>query len=91
MRVKRTLELPEDARKIAVASIRRHFKDDLELEIGDLKASLVLGFVLSELGPSLYNMGLADARAFFAERAEDIGAMSLEEFTYWPAASRRRS
>jgi uncharacterized protein (DUF2164 family) len=90
MRGKRTLELPGDARKQAIASIRRHFQDELGQDIGDLKASLVLEFVLKEIGPSIYNLGLADAKAFFADRAEDVAALSLEEFTYWPAASRRR-
>ena len=90
MRAKRKLTLPDDARKLAIASIRRHFKEELDQEVGDLKATLVLDFVLAELGPTLYNMGVADAKAFFAERTEDLGALSLEEFTYWPAASRRR-
>jgi uncharacterized protein (DUF2164 family) len=90
MRGKRTLELPGDARKQAIASIRRHFQDELGQDIEDLKASLVLDFVLKEIGPSIYNLGLADAKAFLADRAEDVAALSLEEFTYWPAASRRR-
>ena len=28
--------------------------------------------------------------AFFADRTEDLNALSLEEFTYWPTATRRR-
>lgn len=91
MRNKRTLELTGDARKVAIASIRRPFQGELDREIGDLKSSLVLDFVLAELGPSMYNIGVADAKAFFAERTEDLNALSLEEFTYWPSASRRRA
>ena len=91
MRVQRKLTLPDEARKLAIASIRRHFRDELDQDVGDLKATLVLDFFLAELGPSFYNMGVADAKAFFSERTEDLGALSLEEFTYWPAASRRRS
>jgi len=91
MRAKRKLTLADDARKLAIASFRRHFKEELDQEVGDLKATLVLDFLLAELGPSLYNMGVADAKAFFAERTEDLGALSLDEFIYSPAASRRRS
>ena len=90
MRDKRTLELTGDARKQSIASIRRHFLEELGQDIRDLKASLVLDFMLTEIGPSIYNIGLADAKAFFADRTEDLSALSLEEFTYWPAASRRR-
>ena len=91
MRNKRTLELAADARKLAIASLRRHFQEDLDHDIGDLKAALVLDFMLAELGPSIYNMGVADAKAFFADRTEDLNALSLEEFTYWPSATRRRA
>ena len=65
-------------------------RDELDQEIGDLKAAIVLDFVVAELGPSVYNMGVVDAKVFFAERSEDRTALSLEEFTYWPAVSRRR-
>jgi uncharacterized protein (DUF2164 family) len=91
MRSKRTLELTSDARKLSLASIRRHFQEDLDQDIGDLKASLVLDFFLAELGPSVYNMGVADAKKFIADRTEDLGALSLEEFAHWPSASRRRA
>jgi uncharacterized protein (DUF2164 family) len=91
MRGKRTLELNGDARKLAIASIRRHFMEELDHEVGDLKASLVLDFFLVELGPAVYNMGVADAKAFLVDRTEDLNALSLEEFTYWPSASRRRT
>lgn len=91
MHHKRTLELPSDARKLAIASLRRHFREELDHDIGDLQAALVLDFVLAELGPSIYNMGVADAKGFFADRTEDLQALSLEEFTYWPSATRRRA
>lgn len=90
MRGQRKLTFTDAARKLAIASIRRHFQEELDQDVGDLKATLVLDFFLAELGPTFYNMGVADARAFFAERTEDLGALSLEEFTYWPASSRRR-
>jgi uncharacterized protein (DUF2164 family) len=90
MRGKRTLEFPGDARKQAIASIRRLFQEELDQDIGDLKASLALDYFLKELGPTVYNLGVVDAKAFLAERTEDLSALSLDEFTYWPAAFRRR-
>ena len=67
--------LPEAARKQAIASLREYFKTDMDEEIGDLKAGLLLDFILIELGPSVYNQGLADARAFFEERSNDLAAI----------------
>jgi uncharacterized protein (DUF2164 family) len=91
MRGKPPPVLSDDARKHAVASIRRYFHEELGQEIGDLKASFVLDYFLTELGPAVYNSAIADAQTFFAERTADLGALChQEEFTYWPSESRRR-
>jgi len=74
-RARNTLTLSDTARKQAIAALQEHFRDNLDDEIGDLKAGLLLDFFLSELGPSVYNQGLADARAFFEERANDLAAI----------------
>lgn len=91
MRGKRPVELSDEVRKQAIASIRRFVQEELGQEIGDLKASFALDYFLAELGPVVYNTAIADARTFFTERTADLGALCHEEFTYWPAASRRRA
>jgi uncharacterized protein (DUF2164 family) len=90
MRGKPPVSLSDDARKHAIASIRRFFREELDQDIGDLKASLVLEYFLKEIGTSVYNTAIADAKGFFSERTADLSALyHQEEFTYWPAESRR--
>jgi uncharacterized protein (DUF2164 family) len=85
------LRLPDDARKRAIASIKQYVSTELEQDIGDLKASLLLDYILAEIGPSVYNTGIADAKAFFDERAADLAALcTRDEFPYWPNASKKR-
>ena len=89
MRKGRALALADPARKQAVAAIQQYFDDNMDEPVGDLKAGLLLDFVLSELGPSIYNQAVADARAFFEERSQDLAAVCYyEEF---PATTRRKS
>ncbi|HEX9563702.1 MAG TPA: DUF2164 domain-containing protein [Gemmatimonadaceae bacterium] len=91
MRGKPGPTLSDDARTLAIASIRRYFREELDQDIGDLKGSLVLDYFLAELGPAVYNNAIADARAYFAERTADLAALCHhEEFTFWPSESRRR-
>ena len=91
MRDKPPLRLSDDARKRAIASIRQYFSTELGQEIGDLKASLILDYFLVEIGPAVYNTAIADAKAFFDERAADLAALcSRDEFTYWSATAKRR-
>ena len=75
MRAKKQIALPEDARKQAIAALQEYFRDNLDDEIGDLKAGLLLDFILIELGPSVYNQAIADAGAFFEERTSDLAAI----------------
>jgi len=71
--------LPDAARKQAIAALRQYFAANMDEEIGDLKAGLLLDFILSELGPSVYNQAIADARAFFEERTSDLAAICFHD------------
>jgi len=87
-----TISLSDTARNQSIASIRRYFAEELEQDVGDLKAGLLLEFFLKEIAPTVYNGAIDDAQAFIAERVADLGgACAAEEFAYWPRASVRRS
>lgn len=92
MRGKASITISDDARLQAIASIRKYFSEELGHEVGDLKAALALDYFLKEIGPTVYNAAIADAKAFFDERSADLGALCHHaEFPYWPPATKRRS
>jgi uncharacterized protein (DUF2164 family) len=87
-----TISLPDDARKHSIASIKRYFAEELEQDIGDLKAGLLLDFVLNEIAPTIYNGAINDAQTFLRDRLADLeGVCTVPEFAYWPSASVRRA
>jgi len=79
MRKKSSIALSDAARKQAIGALKQYFAANLDEEIGDLKAGLLLDFVVSELGPSVYNQAIADARAFFEERTGDLAAICYQD------------
>jgi uncharacterized protein (DUF2164 family) len=84
------ITLSPDVTKRLEASIRRFFGAHLEQDIGDLKAGLLLDYVLREIGPSVYNKAIADAQAYFQGRVADLEGVCYErEFTYWEPPPRR--
>ena len=84
--------LSDNARKQSIASIKRYFVEELDQEIGDLKAGLLLEFILKEIGPSIYNAAIGDAQTYLRNRVADLeGACSVPEFAYWPSSSVRRA
>jgi len=78
------IKLQKDAEKYLVASVRRFFAEQMDAEIGDLKASMVLEFCIREIGPSIYNQAIADAQEYIQQKASDLGGSRYEpEFNYW--------
>ena len=67
-----------------IASIKRFTEEQLEEEVGDLKASLLLEFCVKEIGPVIYNQAVEDVRALMLQRVEEVDETCYEpEFIYW--------
>jgi uncharacterized protein (DUF2164 family) len=71
-------------------SIKRYVLENLDQEIGELKARLFLDYVLKEIGPSVYNQAIADAQTYFQARTVDLDGVCFQpEFTYWTPAPKK--
>ncbi len=68
-----TIALGEDDHKQAVASIVRYCAENLEAEVSQLEAARLLKFFLGEIAPSVYNSGVATARAATRTRGSPPG------------------
>ena len=78
------IELPEDARTEAIASIQRYFDSNMEEPIGNVAAVALLGFFLDEIAPAVYNKAIADAQESMQARIVDLDIDLHEEpFQYW--------
>ncbi|MHB8793075.1 MAG: DUF2164 domain-containing protein [Thermoleophilia bacterium] len=78
------IKLERETEKHLIASIKRFYAEEMDDEIGDLKAMRVLEFFIRELGPNIYNQAIADAQKYFQEKASDLGDSHYEaEFDFW--------
>jgi uncharacterized protein (DUF2164 family) len=78
------IDLDKETRERLIGSLRRYFSEHLELEIGQLKASLVLDFVLKEIAPSVYNRAVGHAQSAMQEMLSEIDGTCFErEFGFW--------
>jgi uncharacterized protein (DUF2164 family) len=79
-----TIELSKEDRAQAIASIERYFEVNFEQKIGNISAGALLGFILEEIGPSIYNRGVSDAQERLLSRVEDLTyEVREDEFQYW--------
>jgi uncharacterized protein (DUF2164 family) len=84
------ITLPKETVQKLKPSLKRFFEDELEVDLGDMKAQLVIDYLLKEVAPLVYNVAIKDAETFMAERMLDLeGSCYEKEFTYWAEKSKR--
>lgn len=85
------IEISKEARKEAIASIERYFKENMEEPIGNIAAGGLLGFFLEELGPLVYNQAVADVQERLQARIMELDIeIHEDEFQYWRKFERQR-
>jgi uncharacterized protein (DUF2164 family) len=79
-----TIKLSKEVEDRLRGSIRRYFAENMDSQIGELAATLLLDFCVREIGPSIYNQAIVDAQEYIQERAADMdGFCHEDEFDYW--------
>lgn len=66
------LDLSPERRAELVTELQAYFADEFDETLSAFRAEELLTFMLKQLGPSLYNAGIQDARAFLAEKLDDL-------------------
>lgn len=67
-----TIELSREDRQQAIASIERYFRQNMDEPIGNIAAGGLLGFLLEEIGPCIYNRAVADVQERLQARVAEL-------------------
>ncbi len=79
-----SIRFPKEQEERLLSAIKRYVLENFEEDLGDLRASLFLDFVLKAIGPAIYNQAIADAQAFLLKSTGDLEATCYEpESDYW--------
>ncbi len=86
-----TIELSKEDRQQAIASLERYFREHMDEPIGNVAASGLLGFMLQEIGPCIYNKAVTDVQERLHARVSDLDFEVHEnEFSYWRPGGKLR-
>ena len=78
------IELSKEARQEAIKSIERWFQEERSERVGNIAAGALLGFLLEEIGPSIYNRAVADVQERLGARIAELDIeIHEDEFGYW--------
>jgi len=79
-----TIELSREARQLAISSIERWFLENRDEKVGNITAGALLGFMLEEIGPAIYNQAVSQVQERLLERVQELDIeVHEDEFTYW--------
>lgn len=85
------IDISKEARKQAITSIERYFRENMDEPIGNVAAGALLGFFLEEVGPLVYNQAVTDVQDRLQARVMEVDVEVHEpEFTYWSKFDRKR-
>ena len=66
------IELSGERRERITLGLQQLFRDELDHELSDFQAGLVLEFFVRELGAPVYNQAIRDAHGFVEEKLQDL-------------------
>jgi uncharacterized protein (DUF2164 family) len=85
------IELSKEDRAQAIDSLTRYVLENLDQKIGNLTAAAMLGFILEDIGPSIYNRAVSDVKERLLMRVEDVDfEIHEDEFQYWRKFEKRK-
>ena len=65
-------ELSEEVKIILIASIQEFFLSERAEEISNFQATIILDFMLSSIGPLIYNQAIDDAHTLLHQQVEEL-------------------
>ncbi len=64
--------LSKEKREFMVSAIQSYFKNEMDIDLGDLASTLILDFFAEKLASEFYNQGVVDAQKYISEKIEDM-------------------
>jgi uncharacterized protein (DUF2164 family) len=94
-----SISLDQADRDQAISSICRYFQENFpdgmpvdeagRARLGQLGAGALLGFLLQEIGPLIYNQAVADVQERLVARVQEVDIeVHQPPFTYWQSVDR---
>lgn len=65
-------DIPKERETELIKAIQVFFLEDLDQDIGQLKAMLTLDFFIEKMAPVIYNQGIEDSYAYLSDKLEDL-------------------
>ena len=69
------LQLTKEQQKESIEAIKSYYFNERDEEITELAASLLLDFIIKNIGPHIYNQAIKDSYSFMGEKIDELFAL----------------
>lgn len=69
--------LSEMQKNEIIKLIMGYMDEELDIDMGNMQAMLMLDFILKEIGPHIYKAGVDDAARFIGDKLEDLYELTI--------------
>lgn len=69
--------LSEVQKNEIIKLIMGYMDEELDMDVGNLQAMLMLDFIVKEIGPYIYRSGVEDAAKFIGDKLEDLYEITI--------------
>ena len=82
MKHKELLQLEKEEEEALLDELREYMSDELDMDLGNLPAKFLLDFMVSLIGPKIYDQAIEDAEPWLYDRftgiLEDLSALKKD-------------
>ncbi|HAO60085.1 MAG TPA: DUF2164 domain-containing protein [Psychrobacter sp.] len=82
MKHKKLLQLDKEEEEALLDELREYMSDELDMDLGNLPAKFLLDFMVSLIGPKIYDQAIEDAEPWLYDRftgiLEDLSALKKD-------------
>lgn len=72
MKHKKLLQLDKEDEELLLDGLRDYMSDELDIDIGNLPAKLLLDYMVNLIGPKIYDQAINDAEPWLYDRFTSI-------------------
>lgn len=72
------IKLSDERRARVIRNLQVLFSEELDRELSEYQAGLLLDFFIREMGATVYNQAIQDAYGFFQEKLADLAGEFYE-------------
>lgn len=65
-------DIPKGKKDEMAEAIRGYFETERGEDIGNLAAMMLLDFIMEEIAPAFYNLGVEDSRTYLNDKLDDM-------------------